>query len=71
MEENGDCLHFDLIIRNGRDIDPASGLDIIADDGITTERIASVEPILEGKGFEELDTSGCTVTPAGAGIIDP
>ena len=67
MEEKGDCLPFDLIIRNGRVINPASGLDIIADVGIKSKRIASVEPNLEGKGFEEFDASGCIVTP---GLID-
>ena len=67
MEENEECWPFDLIIRNGRVIDPASGLDVIADVGIKSKRIASIEPDLEGKCFEEYDGTGCIVTP---GLID-
>ena len=67
MEENKQGLPFDLIIRNGRVINPASGLDIIADVGIKSKRIASIEPDLEGKCIEEYDASGCLVTP---GLID-
>ncbi|KAJ7380790.1 hypothetical protein OS493_007172 [Desmophyllum pertusum] len=62
------CLSFDLIIRNGRVLDPASGLDIIADVGVKSRRISSVVPHLEGiSGLEEFDASGCIVT---AGLID-
>jgi len=67
MEENEEWLAFDLIIRNGRVISPANGLDIIADVGIKSKRIASIEPDLEGKCFEEFDATGCIVTP---GLID-
>ena len=66
MEKNK-CLHFDLIIRNGRVINPASGLDTIADVGIKSKRIASIVPDLEGKCLEEYDATGCIVTP---GLID-
>ena len=44
MEENEECMPFDLVIRNGRVINAASGLDIIADVGIRSKRIASIEP---------------------------
>jgi len=67
MQENEKCLPFDLIIRKGRVINPANGLDIIADVGIKSKRIASIEPDLGGKCFEEFDASGCIVTP---GLID-
>lgn len=66
MEKN-EVLPFDLIIRNGRVINPASGLDIVADIGIKSKRIASIEPDLEGKCIEEYDATGCIVTP---GLID-
>ncbi|KAL9979660.1 hypothetical protein ACROYT_G017357 [Oculina patagonica] len=58
---------FDLIIRNGRVIDPARDFDIIADVGVKSKRIVSVAPHLEGKGLEEFDATGCIVT---AGLID-
>ena len=61
------CFPFDLVIRNGRVIDPANGLDIIADVGVKSTRITSVAPGLEGSGLEEFDASGCIVTP---GLID-
>ena len=67
MEENEEGSPFDLIIRNGRVINPASGLDIIADVGIKSKRIASIEPDLEGKCIEEYDANGSIVTP---GLID-
>jgi len=65
MQENEECLLFDLIIRNGRAINPANGLDIIADVGIKSKRIASIEPDhdLEVKRIEEYDATGCIVTP--------
>ena len=62
-----ECSSFDLIIRNGRVIDPARDLDIIADVGVKSKRIASVAPHLEGKVLEEFDASRCIVTP---GLID-
>ena len=67
MEDNEECLPFDLIIRNGRVINPASGLDLIADVGIKSKKIVSIEPDLKGKCFEEYDGTGCIVT---AGLID-
>ena len=53
---------LDLIIRNGRVIDPARDLDIIADVRVNSKRITCVASHLEGKGFEEFDASGCIVT---------
>ena len=58
---------FDLIIRNGRVIDPACGLDEIADVGVKDKKISSVISHIEGKGLEEFDASNCIVTP---GLID-
>ena len=58
---------FDLIIRNGRVIDPANDLNEIADVGIKDKKIAFVIPHIEERGQEEFDASGCIVTP---GLID-
>ena len=58
---------FDLIIRNGRVIDPANDLNEIADVGVKDRKIASVIPHIEERGQEEFDASGCIVTP---GLID-
>ncbi|XP_067056246.1 deacetylase EF_0837-like isoform X2 [Acropora muricata] len=58
---------FDLIIRNGRVIDPANDLNEIADVGVKEKKITSVVPHIEERGQEEFDASGCIVTP---GLID-
>ena len=36
---------FDLLLRGGRVIDPASGRDGIADIGVTDGRIAAIETV--------------------------
>lgn len=58
---------FDLVIRDGRVIDPANERDILADVGVRSGRICSVAKCLEGRGLKEFDASGCIVTP---GLID-
>ena len=58
---------FDLIIRNGRVIDPANDLNEIADVGVKDKKITSVAPHIEERGQKEFDASGCIVTP---GLID-
>ncbi|XP_074606513.1 deacetylase EF_0837-like isoform X3 [Acropora palmata] len=58
---------FDLIIRNGRVIDPANELNEIADVGVKDKKITSVVPLIEERGQKEFDASGCIVTP---GLID-
>ena len=57
---------FDLILANGRVIDPESGLDAVRHVGIRDGRIAaiSVDPL---DGAEMLDVSGLVVAP---GFID-
>lgn len=58
-----------LLIANGRVIDPASGLDQIADIAVADGLIAAI-----GKGLDRaradrvIDAGGCIVTP---GLIDP
>lgn len=66
MADAGD-YPFDLIIRNGRVVDPACGLDKIADVGVKRQKISCVSSPLEGKALEDFDASGCIVTP---GLID-
>jgi dihydroorotase len=56
-----------LIIRNGHVIDPASGLDAIADVLIEEHRIAAVGEKLQVAGAERIDATGRVVTP---GFID-
>jgi dihydroorotase len=59
---------FDLLLRGGRVIDPASGRDEIADIGIAGGRIAAIEPALpEDNAREVIGVSGKIVT---AGMID-
>ncbi len=57
---------FDLVIRNGRVMNPANGLDSVRDVGIRDGRIVALsrEPL---KGTEEVDATGLVVAP---GFID-
>ncbi|MCH7750367.1 MAG: amidohydrolase family protein, partial [Acidobacteria bacterium] len=61
-----------LLIKNGRVIDPASGLDGPRDVLIEDGRIAAVEPEIEAPtevfdAAEIFDAAGCVVSP---GFID-
>lgn len=57
---------FDIVIRNGRVIDPETGLDAVRSVGIRADRIEAVSPErLEGKTI--IDATGKVVTP---GFID-
>lgn len=58
---------FDLVLRGGRVIDPASGLDGIADVAIRGDRIAAVGRELPGPTLESVDVRGQLVLP---GMID-
>ena len=59
---------FDLLLRGGRVIDPASGRDGIADVGISDGRVAALEPTLPvGNAQQVIDVGGKIVT---AGMID-
>jgi dihydroorotase len=59
---------FDLLLRGGRVIDPASGRDGIADIGIIDSRIAAIEPSDSGDLAQQvIDVAGKIVT---AGMID-
>ena len=57
---------FDLVINNGRVIDPASGLDAVRSVGIKNGKITAISSsVLEGKNV--IDASGEIVGP---GFID-
>jgi dihydroorotase len=58
---------FDVLLRGGRVIDPASGRDGVADIGITDGRIAAIEPSLPAAASQVIDASGKIVI---AGMID-
>lgn len=67
MENARESFRFDLVIRSGRVIDPAHGMDEIVDIGVKGGKISHVTSHLEGRGHEEFDATGCIVTP---GLID-
>ena len=59
---------FDMLLRGGRVIDPASGRDGVADIAIRDNVIAAIEPSIPAAAAREvLDVSGKIVT---AGLID-
>jgi dihydroorotase len=58
----------DLLIRNGRVLDPEQGLDEVADVAMNGDRIAAVAPGLgAARAARTLDASNCLVLP---GLID-
>jgi dihydroorotase len=56
-----------IILKNGRVIDPASGLDQVCDILVSGERIAAIGPGLAADGAEIIDCRGQLVLP---GLID-
>ena len=58
---------MDLILRGGRVIDPASGVDATCDVGFANGRVAAVAPRIAETAKEEHDVAGAIVTP---GMID-
>ena len=60
-------MAFDLILRNGRVMDPESGLDAVADVAVEEGRIAAVGDLSGHQASQEIDVRGCLVTP---GLID-
>ena len=60
---------FDIVIQNGRVIDPSQGLDAVCDIGIVGQRIAAVGANLAPDGVRTgvVDATGLIVTP---GMID-
>jgi dihydroorotase len=59
---------YDLVVRGGRVIDPAQGLDAVLDVAISGHRIAAVGPDLAAGGVREVvEAAGLLVTP---GMVD-
>lgn len=59
---------YDLLVRGGHVIDPASGLDGPADLALRDGRVALVAPAIDpGEASAVLDAAGCLVTP---GLVD-
>lgn len=56
-----------LVIKNGRVLDPATGLDAVRDIGIEDGRFSAIAEGLDGTGCEIFDASGLIVGP---GFID-
>jgi dihydroorotase len=60
--------HYDLLLKGGHVIDPANGVDRVADVGISAGKIAAVaESIPANAADKAVDVSGLYVTP---GLID-
>ncbi|TIN45153.1 MAG: amidohydrolase/deacetylase family metallohydrolase, partial [Mesorhizobium sp.] len=61
-------MQFDLLIKGGRVIDPASGLDAPRDIAVADGRIAAIEATIDSETADEVvDAGGCIVTP---GLVD-
>lgn len=60
-------MRYQLIIRNGRVLDPATGRDEAADVAVANGRIARVGPAIYSEAERVFDATGCLVTP---GLID-
>ena len=58
---------FDLVIRNGTVVDGTGAPARQADVAVSGDRIAAVEPGVEGRGVREIDATGRLVTP---GFVD-
>ncbi len=57
---------FDFVLRGGRVIDPASGIDAVLDVGFLGGKVAAVGPEI-GSATQERNVAGCIVMP---GMID-
>lgn len=60
-------MQYDFILRGGRVMDPANGLDEVTDIAVADGRIAAVGDITGNGHVREWDVRGCMVTP---GLID-
>jgi dihydroorotase len=63
----GTADKYDLIIRGGRVVDPASRLDAIRDVGISQGRIAAIATTIAGDAADTIDARGKLVVP---GLLD-
>jgi dihydroorotase len=60
-------MAFDLVLRNGRVIDPSQGIDRVADVAFSGGKVAAIGAGLDPGGGTVRDVSGLIVTP---GLID-
>ncbi|TIU31181.1 MAG: amidohydrolase/deacetylase family metallohydrolase, partial [Mesorhizobium sp.] len=61
-------MQFDLLIKGGRVIDPASGLDAQRDVAIADGRAAAIEAAIDAEhAAQVVDARDCIVTP---GLVD-
>ena len=60
-------MKLDLLIKNGRVIDPRNGTDDIRQIGVKHSRIVDLAEAESVEALREIDASGCLVTP---GLID-
>jgi dihydroorotase len=60
-------MAFDLVLRNGRVIDPSQGIDCVADVAFAGGKVAAIGAGLDPGGGSVRDVSGLIVTP---GLID-
>ncbi|TIT27609.1 MAG: amidohydrolase/deacetylase family metallohydrolase, partial [Mesorhizobium sp.] len=61
-------MQFDLLIKGGRVIDPASGLDAPRDLAIADGHVAAIEAAIDAEhATQVIDARDCLVTP---GLID-
>jgi dihydroorotase len=60
-------MPFDLVLRNGRVIDPSQGIDRVTDVGFADGKVAAVADRLDAGSADVRDVSGRLVTP---GLID-
>lgn len=58
---------YDILIRNGRVIDPKNGIDAKMDIAVSEGKIAKVSPQITGTARQTVDATGMIVTP---GLID-
>ncbi|MHC2794847.1 putative amidohydrolase [Mesorhizobium jarvisii] len=61
-------MQFDLLLKGGRLIDPASGIDALRDVAIANGRVAAVDAdIPADRAAQVVDVTGCIVAP---GLVD-
>src|SRR5262249_10821668 len=61
-------MAFDVVVKGGRVIDPAAGIDAILDVGVRDGKIEAIAPDLDATGAEEINARDRLVSP---GFIDP
>ncbi|MCA9947970.1 MAG: hypothetical protein KC449_31020, partial [Anaerolineales bacterium] len=58
-----ETLPFDLVIQNGRLIDPGAGIDGYFDVGLRNGKVAAVGPKIDPGGARTVDARDKLVTP--------